>query len=91
MLKNTDFIEDSQFEHRFWHQILGDHSRFIYSNLAPIEAGMINQAHHFIFMFDESLNRARSKMDAPLWIAFTGEIIPEVEANCDPARPRVSQ
>lgn len=32
------------FEHQFWLQILGDHGRFIFSNLSPEEKDEINRA-----------------------------------------------
>lgn len=47
------------FEHRFWLQILGDHSRFIYNALTPKEANDIQVAYHFITGFDQLLNQAR--------------------------------
>ncbi len=36
------------FEHQFWLQILGDHSRFILSSLAPKEQAEIEKAYYFI-------------------------------------------
>ncbi|UKS27929.1 DUF2935 domain-containing protein [Paenibacillus sp. HWE-109] len=47
------------FEHRFWLQILGDHSRFIYNALTPKETKDIKLADHFITEFDQLLNQAR--------------------------------
>ncbi|MED4751948.1 DUF2935 domain-containing protein [Brevibacillus choshinensis] len=47
------------FEHRFWLQILGDHSRFIYESLAPKEQEEIEQAQYFIKSFDTLLEYAR--------------------------------
>lgn len=47
------------FEHRFWLQILGDHSRFIYNSLKPKETKDIQLAHHFITEFDQLLGQAR--------------------------------
>lgn len=47
------------FEHRFWLQILGDHSRFIYSALTPKETKNIQLAYHFITEFDQLLYQAR--------------------------------
>lgn len=37
----SDYINQSRLEHRFWLQILGDHSRFIFLNLAPVETELL--------------------------------------------------
>lgn len=47
------------FEHRFWLQILGDHSRFIWNTLSPKEVGNIQVAGQFIRSFDQLLEFAR--------------------------------
>lgn len=52
------------FEHRFWLQILGDHSRFIMTSLSPVEKGAIKKAHSFIEAFDELLAQARRPLNA---------------------------
>lgn len=44
------------FEHRFWLQILGDHSRFILNALSPLEKDSIQEAEHFINIFDQLLD-----------------------------------
>lgn len=51
------------FEHRFWLQILGDHSRFILENLAPKEQQEIKLANRFILRFDSLLEQARSQLE----------------------------
>ena len=39
----------ARFEHRFWLQILGDHSRFIFESLAPVQkTEILEQAANFI-------------------------------------------
>lgn len=48
------------FEHRFWLQILGDHSRFILDALSPREENDIARARRFIAGFDRLLQQARS-------------------------------
>lgn len=48
-------IESAVFEHRFWLQILGDHSRFIFFSLAPTETEYILLAQEFILLFDQLL------------------------------------
>ncbi|OPY57041.1 MAG: hypothetical protein A4E55_01857 [Pelotomaculum sp. PtaU1.Bin035] len=50
------------FEHRFWLQILGDHARFIFSNLSPKEVSAIQIANNFINVFDQLLLRARQPL-----------------------------
>ncbi|WP_240040940.1 DUF2935 domain-containing protein [Paenibacillus ginsengarvi] len=52
--------QNAWFEHRFWLQILGDHSRFIYNALSPKETGAIQIAQQFIQSFDHLLLMARS-------------------------------
>ncbi|REK71453.1 DUF2935 domain-containing protein [Paenibacillus paeoniae] len=49
------------FEHRFWLQILGDHARFIYNALSPIELKDIQTASRFIHHFDQLLTQARDQ------------------------------
>lgn len=48
------------FEHRFWLQILGDHSRFILNSLSPKETNDVQQAQHWIACFDMLLSQARN-------------------------------
>ena len=52
--------EQAWFEHRFWLQILGDHSRFITNALAPEEKQDIRLAESFIQWFDGALEAART-------------------------------
>lgn len=49
-------------EQRFWLQILGDHSRFIFYSLAPTESEYILTAQEFIILFDRLLEQARSRV-----------------------------
>ena len=58
---NDVFAQTARFEHRFWLQILGDHSRFIYESLAPVQEEEIKKALTFIRVFDELLGLAKSK------------------------------
>lgn len=50
----------SKFEHTFWLQVLGDHSRFILSGLSGNEQEMIIKAHEFRDIFDSLLEKARN-------------------------------
>ncbi len=77
---NGTYVEQSQFEHRFWLQILGDHSRFIYFNLSPKETELIYKAGEFIKTFDRLLERARTDMAAASWQAFAAEVRPAVQS-----------
>ena len=57
----NDVLEKkARFEHRFWLQILGDHSRFIHESLAPVEIEYIKIASEFIQIFDILLGKANS-------------------------------
>lgn len=55
-------INVTLFEHRFWLQILGDHSRFIYYSLAPTQTQEIEKAKQFIAAFDKLLEDARRQL-----------------------------
>ena len=57
---NDVFENTARFEHRFWLQILGDHSRFIYEALAPVQKEEIEKASIFIQVFDSLLDHAKS-------------------------------
>lgn len=50
---------DLLFEHHFWLQILGDHSRFILNALAPSEERFINKANLFKDRFDKLLEDSK--------------------------------
>jgi hypothetical protein len=58
-LAHNNIREMALFEHRFWLQILGDHSRFILNAFSPEETHFINQANEFIGLFDALLEKAR--------------------------------
>ncbi|XID94770.1 DUF2935 domain-containing protein [Paenibacillaceae bacterium WGS1546] len=49
-------------EHRFWLQVLGDHSRFILNALSPSETGDVEQARRFIQLFDRLLAQSRAPL-----------------------------
>lgn len=61
---NNNTRENILFEHRFWLQILGDHSRFIFESLAPKEQAEIERANYFIHTFDRLLEYARNNLSA---------------------------
>lgn len=58
-MKFNDIKEMTLFEHQFWLQILGDHSRFIFDSLSPKERPFIEDAKRFIDIFDELLEVSR--------------------------------
>lgn len=57
---NEVFERTARFEHRFWLQILGDHSRFIFEALAPVQKAEIEIASNFVKIFDTLLDHAKS-------------------------------
>jgi hypothetical protein len=64
-----------KFEHRFWLQILGDHSRFIYESLAPVEKENIRRASEFIQIFDTLLSQVNSADLSQLTIMAENETL----------------
>ena len=72
MNMNDVFEKTARFEHRFWLQILGDHSRFIYEALAPVQKEEIEQASLFIQVFDTLLDHAKSS--DPLQLTVKAEV-----------------
>lgn len=69
---NGVFEKTAKFEHCFWLQILGDHSRFIYEALAPVQEEEIEKASIFIRVFDTLLDQAKS-ID-PMQLAAKAEV-----------------
>jgi hypothetical protein len=69
---NDVFEKTARFEHRFWLQILGDHSRFIYEALAPVQKEEIEKVSIFIQVFDTLLDHAKS-ID-PMQLAAKAEV-----------------
>ncbi len=61
-MSKANYDESALFEHRFWLQILGDHSRFIMNALSPVEMETIQVAAHFIHVFDQLLQTARQPL-----------------------------
>jgi hypothetical protein len=61
-LENLLKVNDILFEHRFWLQILGDHSRFILNELSPTETEEIQEANYFKETFDKLLERSRQNL-----------------------------
>ncbi|MBP1082995.1 hypothetical protein JOC74_003505 [Bacillus capparidis] len=58
---NDVFDMKARFEHRFWLQILGDHSRFIHESLSPVQKEEIETASTFIRVFDTLLDQAKTE------------------------------
>jgi hypothetical protein len=57
-LELNSIHEIALFEHQFWLQILGDHSRFILNALSPKESYFIQQANQFMKQFDKLLSKS---------------------------------
>ncbi|MCM3724817.1 DUF2935 domain-containing protein [Neobacillus cucumis] len=72
---NDVFERTARFEHRFWLQILGDHSRFIYEALAPVQDAEIKMASNFISIFDTLLERAKSANLGSLTVEAEAEVM----------------
>ncbi|UFT99792.1 DUF2935 domain-containing protein [Radiobacillus kanasensis] len=66
------YLKSAEFEHQFWLQVLGDHSRFIRDSLYPKEVNDIETAREFVFLFDELLERSKALGENNV-IAFTKE------------------
>lgn len=62
-ISKLNYLEEAIFEHRFWLQILGDHSRFILNTLSPNEKNKVQIARSFIQVFDELLAGARMPLN----------------------------
>ncbi|RDU37817.1 hypothetical protein DRW41_08340 [Neobacillus piezotolerans] len=67
----VDFQISAMDEHLFWLQILGDHSRFIFEALAPVQKREIEESSRFIQVFDILLAQARTS--DPMQLAATAE------------------
>lgn len=63
-MSNNKFKEIAFFEHTFWLQILGDHSRFILNALSPNEIDFINKANEFIDLFDHLLKKSHKSISS---------------------------
>lgn len=68
------------FEHRFWLQILGDHSRFIFSSLSPKEKAELNKAHYFMGAFDDLLAQAHEEESEAHLLDLTHQAFQEVNS-----------
>lgn len=66
-MANGVYEQAASYEHRFWLQIMGDHARFIYRALAPVETAAIPQALRFIQTFDQLLEQARASAASADW------------------------
>ncbi|EPY6472656.1 DUF2935 domain-containing protein [Clostridium sporogenes] len=58
-MKISNIKEIILFEHHFWLQILGDHSRFLLNSLSPKERSFIVQANRFKNLFDSLLKKSK--------------------------------
>ncbi|EKN38649.1 hypothetical protein CFSAN001627_23679, partial [Clostridium botulinum CFSAN001627] len=61
-MKISNIKEITLFEHHFWLQILGDHSRFILNSLSPKEKSFIEEANRFKNLFDNLLKKSKQSL-----------------------------
>lgn len=61
-MNRVDSSEMILFEHRFWLQVLGDHSRMLLNSLSPEETEDVKKARYFIKTFDTLLAKAREAL-----------------------------
>ncbi|MFD2045692.1 DUF2935 domain-containing protein [Ornithinibacillus salinisoli] len=66
----ADLLASASFEHQFWLQVLGDHSRFIRDSLYPSEENDVSVAKDFVEHFDMLLEQSKSLSNNNV-IAFT--------------------
>lgn len=71
---NRDFDGTARYEHSFWLQILGDHSRFIHDALAPVQKEEIEKASMFIREFDTLLDQAKAANPMQLAVKANVEV-----------------
>ncbi|GIN91038.1 hypothetical protein J22TS1_20890 [Siminovitchia terrae] len=67
----TVTVQELKFEHEFWLQVLGDHSRFILESLSFVESRDIDQAKEFKRIFDGLLQEARRQNDLKGLVTLT--------------------
>lgn len=77
-----NYMKSAVFEHQFWLQVLGDHSRFIYDSLYPSEMEDISRAASFIQVFNQLLSQVRSlnESNALLFANNVEEAVNELRA-----------
>lgn len=59
------FFADAE-EHRFWLTIMGEHARFVFFALSPVETGEIERVHRFVETFATLLAESREAGNAEL-------------------------
>lgn len=62
-MEDMDIEETALAEHRFWLQIMGDHSRFIRDSLVSEEVKEIQTSDAFVQVFDRLLEQARGDLE----------------------------
>ncbi|MGJ9458332.1 DUF2935 domain-containing protein [Oceanobacillus sp. CF4.6] len=73
-----NYLRSAIFEHQFWIQVLGDHSRFIHDSLYPSEKEDIAKATYFVQQFDQLLEQVSSLHESNA-ISFSNEAIEVTE------------
>lgn len=77
------FVKSARFEHLFWLQILGDHSRFLHDALAPSQKEEIEKAAAFIRVFDALLSQAKFQHPMELSAKAEEEVVKLREFKLD--------
>lgn len=68
-----NYFDTALTENRFWLQIMGDHSRFIFFSLAPNEVEYLQRAQDFIISYDELLDQAKNATNTKELELVTGQ------------------
>ncbi len=58
-MRLSQFLKSASFEHQFWLQVFGDHSRFIHDSLYPSKHEDIELARAFIHTFNQLLSQSK--------------------------------
>jgi hypothetical protein len=67
----NNFEKVIYFEHGFWLQVLGDHSRFLLDSFSSSEKDEIREAKYFINLFDTLLEESRKDLPGEKLISLT--------------------
>jgi len=75
----SNYVQHAVFEHRFWLEILRDHSKFIHDSLYPSEIEDIKKAHSFMQQFSQLHEYAKSIQASDVAISFSLSVAETVE------------
>jgi hypothetical protein len=72
-MAQPNYRDSALYEHRFWLQVLGDHSRFLIDSLPSRNVQEVQIASHFIERFDQLLAKARTSLQEPELVTLSQE------------------